>query len=419
MQELGKRTIQVGITLGAIVGLVGCAEMADEEIDFDTSAAVQSDNGLSMNGLAMNGLSMNGLSMNGLSMNGMSMNGLSMNGLNAVNGLSPTSGMMTTDGGRKIVKYIVRCALPLGRTLYKGSYSFPGALGIAPQWENGLCDVDCQEKVSACMLAHVNNAGVSIKLWMTGDGTIGWGRDPLYPYEEGAFFGNLFPNPWKGYACQGRDFWSGSVLGRLGAPIASDVYVNPFGNGTQCGQGCSTHTTNGANDGYNYCDTNTGGYKRWENVVTVFRNFDPNSNYKICVYNNENTKCLAPVGNSTADGAQISNQGYTGHSAQKWKITQTAPNQYKIINVASGRALDIGTGTPKLLMQKSYSSSSATQRFNIKSLSPYNQYGRYELLAIAFQYMGATAPGQVQGEVVRVDYLNNADYGKWVVVPVN
>ena len=30
MQELGKRTIQVGIALGAIVGLVGCAELADD-----------------------------------------------------------------------------------------------------------------------------------------------------------------------------------------------------------------------------------------------------------------------------------------------------------------------------------------------------------------------------------------------------
>ncbi len=415
MQDWGKRTIQVGIALGAIVGLVGCAELADDEgIQVDESALT------STNGLSLNGLSLNGLSLNGLSLNGLSLNGLSLNGLSTVAGLSTTSGMMTTAGGRDIVKYMVKCALPQGRTLVKGSYSFPGSIGVAPQWENGLCDVDCQEKVSACMLAHVNNAGVNVQLWMTGDGQIGWGRDPNYQYEEGAFFGNLFTaNAWKGYACQGRDFWTGSVPGRLGAPITSSVYVNPFGGGVQCGQGCNPHTTNGVNDGYNYCDTNLGSPKRWENIVTVFRNFDPNTNYKICVANNENTKCLASVGNSTADGAQISNQAYTGNNAQKWKITQTAPNQYKIINAASGRALDIATGTPKLFVQKSFSSSSATQKFKINSLSPVNQYGRYELLTDAFQYMGATAPGMVQGEVVRVDYLNNADYGKWIVIPAN
>ena len=88
MQSFATKSIRVGITLGAIVGLVGCGEeMTDAELE--TSAAVISENGLSMNGLSMNGLSMNGLSMNGLSMNGLSMNGLSMNGLALSNGLSP------------------------------------------------------------------------------------------------------------------------------------------------------------------------------------------------------------------------------------------------------------------------------------------------------------------------------------------
>ena len=68
MTNLTKRTIQVGITFGAIVGLIGCDEPAD---DFSMErSAIESENGLSMNGLSMNGLSMNGLSMNGLSMNG-------------------------------------------------------------------------------------------------------------------------------------------------------------------------------------------------------------------------------------------------------------------------------------------------------------------------------------------------------------
>src|SRR6516165_11528996 len=115
MNALGKQTIKIGITVGlslaAIIGLIGCTDQATDE-NGGVLAAVEAENGLSMNGLSMNGLSMNGLSMNGLSMNGLSMNGLSMNGLAASNGLSAANGLMTTDGGRQIGKYMVKCALP-------------------------------------------------------------------------------------------------------------------------------------------------------------------------------------------------------------------------------------------------------------------------------------------------------------------
>jgi len=118
MNELGKRTgrlgLKVGLSLGAIVGLVGCNEPAVDGDTVVTASNLESENGLSMNGLSMNGLSMNGLSMNGLSMNGLSMNGLSMNGLASVDGLSNTAGLMTTPGGRDIVKYMVKCAFPAG-----------------------------------------------------------------------------------------------------------------------------------------------------------------------------------------------------------------------------------------------------------------------------------------------------------------
>ena len=49
---------------------------------------------------------------------------------------------MTTDGGRKTVKYLVRCALAAGDTLtkqdqYGASYTFPGGIGLCPAWKNG------------------------------------------------------------------------------------------------------------------------------------------------------------------------------------------------------------------------------------------------------------------------------------------
>ena len=92
------------------------------------------------------------------------------------------------------VSYLVRCALPANTSITKGtSYTFQGLLGMAPQWQNGACDTTCQENVSACMLAHVNTAGIHVPLWMVAqNAAVGWGQDPEFPNQEGAFFGNVF-----------------------------------------------------------------------------------------------------------------------------------------------------------------------------------------------------------------------------------
>ena len=259
MNELGNRTgrlgLKVGLSLGAIVGLMGCnTEPAVDGDTVITASNLESENGLSMNGLSMNGLSMNGLSMNGLSMNGLSMNGLSMNGLASVDGLSNTAGLMTTAGGRDIVKYMVRCALPTGQSLTKQdqngvSYTFPGVIGIAPEAVNGPCDLDCQERISGCMLAHVNNSGAHIAIWLDGpDAAIGWGSSPAYPYQEGAFFGNLIANPWQGYYCLGKDMGSGEVPGRLGTALSTNVYANAYGYEAKCANNCTT-----TNEGFTQC----------------------------------------------------------------------------------------------------------------------------------------------------------------------
>ena len=105
------------------------------------------------------------------------------------------------------------------------TYTFPGVIGIAPEALNGACDLDCQERISACMLAHVNNSGAHISIWLNGpDAAIGWGSSPAYPYQEGAFFGNLIANPWQGYYCLGKDMGSGEVPGRLGTSLSTNVY---------------------------------------------------------------------------------------------------------------------------------------------------------------------------------------------------
>ena len=136
--------------------------------------ALASTNGLSL----INGLSM----LNGLS----SGNGLSMiNGLSMTNGLSSTVGLMTTDPGRQTVSYLVRCALAAGDYLDKKdptgtTYRFTGGLGLAPQYKTGACDQECQEWLSACMLAHVNAVGQHIPIWLvSSNAAIGWARTLL------------------------------------------------------------------------------------------------------------------------------------------------------------------------------------------------------------------------------------------------
>jgi hypothetical protein len=441
MTATAKRTIRLGLTaglsLGAIVGVVGCAAQT-EGVETEDSAAVQSENGLTMNGLTMNGLTMNGLAMNGLTMNG-----LTMNGLATVGGLSSTSGLMTTSGGRDIVKYMVKCAFPTGHSLTKTvngvPYTFQGAIGIAPEAESGTCDPACQEKISACMLAHVNNAGVHIALWLDGpDPGVGWGSSPDYPFQEGAFFGNLFKSKpatkqgWEGYYCTGTTWDSGSVFGRLGSTIdpAGLVYKAPWGqsngsNGT-CPSYCSVHTTNGVADGYNSCgttyDADLNNSRSWTHVVTVYRNFDSKTEYKICDYSPG--LCLGVSGSTkTTSGASLDLRSYGGGTDQRWMVLEVSAGKYKLINKASGFALDINS-TPITqngvtfhnLKQVAYTGA-ASQLVAITPLS--NMAGVYTVVPSSGTDIFGSAAYPSSGAIANTvpNYLAG-DTNKWRILPV-
>jgi hypothetical protein len=415
MNDTAKRTLRVGITVGALAGLIGCSDhdmddfsMTQSEIESENGLAM---NGLAMNGLAMNGLAMNGLAMNGLAMNGLAMNGLAMNGLAVAGGLSSTSGLMTTPGGRDIVKYMVKCALPTGHTLTKQdqngvSYDFPGMLGVAPEWETNSCGTDCQERVSACMLAHVNNSGQHISIWLDGPDTgIGWGSSTNYPYQEGAFFGNLFPNPWQGYYCIGKDLDSGSVPGRIGPPLASNVYTNPYGGGVPCRNACTI-----TNEGYTNCSDYspispyTSGHK-WTHVVTVWRNFEATQMYQICTKQTP-ARCLGVVGNSTADGASIEQRTYSGAPGQQWQILQVETGKYKFQNVNSGMVIDV-SGTQ--MVQHAYTGAT-NQKIPVVYFA--DQAGWANLKPGAAS-TGMSADSASDGVLVKMSSNLSADWAKW------
>jgi len=225
-----------------------------------------------------NGLqSVNGLFIqNGLHIS----NGLDItNGLHVMNGLSSGSGLMTTTLGRQQLAYLVRCALPAGATVvkqdqYGTSYTFNGVLGLAPEWADSACGTNCQENVSACMLAHVNTAGIHVPLWIVSQSAaVGWGQDPEFPNQEGSFFGNLFQAGAHGtdplnspmYYCMGSKYSVSPPSGRLGSKQTSPPYVNAFGTATAaCANRCTPADYPSAADGYKACNG-------WNAVVTVWR----------------------------------------------------------------------------------------------------------------------------------------------------
>jgi hypothetical protein len=375
----------VGLSFGAIVGIVGCSDQTDS-VEGDQSLAVQSENGFNFNGMAFNGfnfngfsfngmsyngfnfngMSFNGMNYNGMSYNGMSFNGMSFNGLSTAAGLSSTAGLMTTEGGRQFIDYMVKIGYPAGHSLtkkdqYGNSYTFQGSLGVAPEIETGTCNMDCQEKLSGALLAHVNNSGLHVGIWLVGpDNGIGWGSSPSFPYQEGTYFGNLFAQNMPGNYCSGKNMAAGDTKGRLGSPFGnnSSVMNAPYGwiydasSYQNVPQYCAGFCTP-QNEGFSSCsDPNpaapyTAGHV-WKHPVTVYRNFESTMLYTIC--NKASGKCLGVAGGSKTSGANIEQRSYTGAAGQTWQIIPVTGG-YKIINKTSGMSLDV-SGTQAV--QKPY-----------------------------------------------------------------
>jgi hypothetical protein len=420
--KLNNKVTWLAASLALAAALTGCqpgAQQDQQDEGGSTASELASTNGLSLlNGLSLtNGLSGNGLSGNGLSGNGLSGNGLLMDPLNGTKALTTSSTLMNSASGRTLVSYIVKCALPSGHSITKKdsggtSYSYPGLIGTAPEWEAGTCGTTCQERMSACLMAHVNTSGVHIPIWLDSEGAIGWGQSTSYPYQEGSFFGNVFVSPPVARFCNGKDFDSATVPGRLGAN-ANAPYTDPFGTPGPCAGFCtaSSSSTNGVADGYASCQ----GYTH---VVTVWRNFDVNTQYKIC--NKQNTKCLGVVGSSKTAGAAIEQRTFASGSNQKWTITQISAKHYKVVNVNSGMALDLTGGSTNdntALIQSSYSGT-ASQQWSFTSLA--DQAGSYTInppaktASTIWPALGGTADGLA----IQAITFNTNDAQKWYITPL-
>ena len=163
---------------------------------------------------------------------------------------------------------MVKCALPAGSsaTFYDAEqtpYTFNGVIGVAPEWQDNACGVECQEWMSSCLLAHINLTGLSVPLWLDAShDSLGWGISDAYPRQEGAYFGNIFAETPVAYACKGRDADVNPVAGRLclgqeGCPYVAIPEVD-------CESSCESVP---GGDGFTSCEVNG---RTFERPVTVW-----------------------------------------------------------------------------------------------------------------------------------------------------
>ena len=69
----------------------------------------------------------------------------------------------------------------------------------------------------------------------------------------------------------------------------------------------------------------------------------PNGTYKII--NRASGKALDAKGGGTINGTAVVQWGYNGGNNQRWTLTSLGNGQYKLTNVASGRSLDVSAGS--------------------------------------------------------------------------
>lgn len=127
--------------------------------------------------------------------------------LDSEQGMSESLGLLTDAAKRGTAEYLVECALPLGESITKTvngqTLVFEGLLGLAPEWANDECDEDCQQWVTACLLARTNASGQSVTIWIQADHpAIGYGT-PGGLVHEASWYGNLFTGDDDQYLCKG------------------------------------------------------------------------------------------------------------------------------------------------------------------------------------------------------------------------
>lgn len=192
--------------------------------------------------------------------------------------LQPGSGLETSAEGRKFLKYAIDCALPKGahvKIAHDNSVdNREGVFGLAQDWLNGPLSDHAMRWVSACYLALVNGLGVHVYVSLRGNhpaliASVTEMERSDFPYQEAAFYGNVFSEQPIAYVCSGA---SGPMMSPARARrICSDLSPNaPF---TRCNMvltGKCSDVCSVVSEKDHYVTRCKGGNEIYEEVVTVF-----------------------------------------------------------------------------------------------------------------------------------------------------
>lgn len=219
-----------GVALLCALSLVGCLAPIGDETDGDVGVvqeAALTHNALTHNALTHNALTHNALSSNALTGSSLTSTSLSNN--------ATLSAALADPDSREVLGYIVSCSLAVGSqlnvTVEGVNYSFPGELGLVPSWgqSGGKCDSQCQERVSACVIARLDYLGEYVSISLRGPSSLVTAPPSelaAYPTAEGAYYGNIFlPTPVM-YACTAP---GQTGLERVCGPTTTGCIVNLVG----------------------------------------------------------------------------------------------------------------------------------------------------------------------------------------------
>lgn len=205
-----------------------------------------------------NRISLNRISLNRISLNRISLNRIALDSLSLAS--SASQALLATAEDRELLAYVVQCALPDGDAITltgaNGTYTFDGAIGLAPQWTSEAMTEAEKRWVSACLLARTNAFGVSVTISMRGPSpalATNAAEMSAFDLVEGAFWGNVFGDELEAYACQGPiklplrlDGFSVSPLPRRACTLSADGVHTTCGH-TYAGPCASSCTwTNGS-----------------------------------------------------------------------------------------------------------------------------------------------------------------------------
>ncbi|MDI1451977.1 hypothetical protein [Polyangium sp. 6x1] len=199
------------VSLGTLVGCGGAEEAFEED---EGTVGEISENVVELNAIQPNAIQPNAIQPNAIQPNAIQPNALSPSSV------APNMLAALQDPGeagrlsRTFMRYAVGCAFDPSQSFtvtwtdaqgVVQTETYVGKLGLAPGWATGPLDETGQRWVSACLAARTNWYGVTVILSLRASHDAIKHAASLerysYPYEEGAFWGNLFaPTPYL-HAC--------------------------------------------------------------------------------------------------------------------------------------------------------------------------------------------------------------------------